>query len=228
MISERRKNTYHMEIKELIEKKDYAGLKQALSNHPNLANEGIPYDAVNTTKAHPLHRICDGVFTNKFTDEEGVKIAKLFLDHGADINGGELIEKRDTPLVAAASLHADQVAFLYIEKGSIIDHPGCHGGTALHWAAWCGRDKVVSRLIEAGAEIDKRCIDFKSTPLFWAIHGSRERDKKDTRHYVECVKLLIQAGADKNIPNREGKTVFDLLSDEDSALREQLNGDLVA
>lgn len=210
-----------MTIKELIINKDYKGLEQALAHNPGLANEGLPYDEMNTTKAHPLHRICDGVFSGKYTDEEGVEMAKIFLKYGANINGNELMERQDSPLVAAASLHADQLAFLYIENGAVIGHPGCHGGTALHWAAWCGRDKVVKRLIQAGAEINKRCIDFKSTPLFWAVHGLKNGGS-NAQACLECVKLLLQAGADKTIPNAEGVTVFDLLTDEDRELKEEL------
>src|SRR6266487_2983734 len=105
-------------IKKLIEDKDYDGIRKALAENSNLVNEGIPCDEVNTTKAHPLHRICDAVFSEKITDEEAVEIAKIFLEHGANINGYELIEKHDTPLIAAASLHADAVAILYIEHGA--------------------------------------------------------------------------------------------------------------
>jgi hypothetical protein len=212
-------------MKKLIDNKDFEGIKQALSNNPDLANRGIPYDEVNTAKAHPLHRICDGVFSKKYTDEEGVTMAKLFLEFGANINGNKLIEKQDTPLLAAASLNADEVAIFYIENGANIHHAGSHGGTALHWAAWCGRDQVVRRLIQEGAEINKLCIDFKSTPLFWAVHGLKNGDKNNMHNHLACVKILVQSGADKNIPNFEGKTVFDLLNDEDLELREQLQGD---
>jgi len=159
----------------------------------------------------------------KYTDEEAVKIAQLFLEFGANINGNELVEKKDTPLVAAASLNADKVAIFYIESGANINHAGCHGGTALHWAAWCGRDKVVKRLVQEGAEINKKCIDFKATPLFWAVHGLKSGDKNDMNNYVECVRILVQAGADKNIPNVDGNTAFDLLDDEDVELKELLN-----
>ncbi len=117
-------------MKKLIDNKDYKGIKQALSNNPDLANEGIPYDDVNTTKAHPLHRICDGVFSKKYTDEEAVEMAKIFLEYGANVNGNKLTEKQDTPLIAAASLYADQVAIFYIENGADINHAGCRGGTA--------------------------------------------------------------------------------------------------
>ncbi len=36
---------------------------------------------------------------------------------------------------------------------------------------------------------------------------------------LDCVKLLLHADADKNIPNAAGKTVFDLLTDEDQELK---------
>lgn len=210
-------------IKQLAENKDHAGLKKALLENPALANEGIPYDEKNTTKAHPLHRLCDAVFTKKITDDEAVEIAKILLQHGAKINGNELKEKQDSPLVAAASLYSDKVAMLYIDNDAEINHGGCHGGTALHWAAWCGRNKVVEKLIEAKAPINKLCIDFKSTPLFWAVHGLKNGGGKEDSNYAECVRLLLAAGADKNIPNADGKKPVDLLSDKDWELKFLLN-----
>ena len=211
-----------MKMKKLIDNKDYPGIEQVLSDNPALANEEIPYDEMNSTKAHPLHRICDSVFTNKITDEEAVEMAKIFLEHGANVNGNRMELKKDTPLIAAASLNADNVAILYIDKGANIHHAGCHGGSALHWAAWCGRDKLVARLIQEGAEINRRCIDFTSTPLFWAVHGLKKGDHTNRQNHLESVKILVKSGADKNIPNAEGKSVFDLLTDEDLDLKEIL------
>jgi uncharacterized protein len=210
-------------VKKLIDHKDYEGLRLALSQHRDLANAGIPYDEANSEKAVPLHRICDGVFTGKFTDEEGVKLAKIFLEFGANINGERLTETQDTPLIAASSLHADEVANLYIENGADIHLTGCHGGTALHWAAWCGREKLVRKLIEQGADINKICIDFKATPLFWAVHGLKKVEPTDKHGHIECVRNLVQAGAEKNIPNADGNTVFDLLDADDLELKAILN-----
>lgn len=212
-------------IKELIDSKNYQGLEQALANNPTLANEGIPYDSVNTTLAHPLHRLCDGVFSGTYTDAEAVQMARIFLAHRANINGNdELIEKQDTPLVAAASLHADQVAILYIENGADLNHAGCYGGTALHWAAWCGRAQVVEKLVQQGAKINKICIDFTATPLFWAVHGLKNGGATSSSNYLECVRILVQAGADKSIPNCDGNIPLELLDDGDLELKELLNG----
>lgn len=205
-------------MRTLIMHKDYEGIRQALAQNPSLANEGIPFDENNTTKAHPLHRICDGVFAHALTDQEGVEIARIFLTHGANVNGYTMAEGEDTPLVAAASLHAEQVGILYIENGADIHHAGCHGGTALHWAAWVGRDQLVARLIREHADIHRLCTEFRSTPLFWAVHGLKLGGPENKSRQVECVKLLLNAGADKTVPNLNGTTPFELLDETDTEL----------
>ena len=157
-------------------KRLHFGLRNAIKKNPQLVQEGLPYDEKNTRKGHPLHRICDYVFSGKLTDEEAVGIGEILLEFGANVNGYELILKKDTPLIAASSLHADGVAILYINHHADIHHQGTHGGTALHWAAWCGRDRLVRRLIEEGADVNKKCIDFLSTPLFWAVKSFRDKN----------------------------------------------------
>jgi ankyrin repeat protein len=207
------------EIKPLIDSRDLNALRSRLSQNPALANEGIPYDKHNSAKAHPLHRICDGVGEKRYSDDEAVEMAKIFLEFGADINGGELVEKKDTPLVAAASLGAEKVGILYIERGANIHHPGCHGGTAIHWAAWCGHDILVKRLISEGAAINKLCIDFRSTPLFWSIHGYKFGGVQNLHHQIECARIILEAGGDRSIPNFEGYLPYQLLDDNDQELK---------
>ncbi len=205
-------------IRDLIKNVDYQGLRNLLFNNPLLANKGIPFDENNPDAAHPLHRICDGVFNKTYTDEQAVEIAKIFLEFGANINGFGLVEKQDTPLVAAASLQADEVALLYIENGANIHHSGCHGGTALHWAAWCGRDKVVKRLLKQKLDINKHCITFEATPLFWAVHGLKHGGEINRHHQEECIQMLVEAGADTAIPNKDGRTAWDMLDENDRDL----------
>jgi len=197
-------------LKKFIRTVDIEGLRRALSENSSLANRGIPLDDYETL-AHPLHRICDGVFNGEYSDEQAAEMARLFLANGAKVDGDPLRELKDTPLIAAASLQSDAVALLLIEHGANIFHPGCHGGTALHWAAWCGRDKVVKRLLEAKAEINRLCVQFKSTPLFWGVHGYKSGGEKNRNNQVECVRLLLEAGADKSIPNFEGYKPIELL-----------------
>lgn len=209
-------------IKQLIATTDYEGLKQVLSQDPNLANEEIPYDEVNTTKAHPLHRICDGVFANTYTDEQALTMAKIFVGFGARINGNKMIAEQDTPLIAACSLYADKVALYYIEQGAALNHPGCHGGSALHWAAWCGRPEVVEKLVQAGAAINQTSFKFQATPLIWAMNALKENETKHTAQLVACIHILITSGADKTVPDADGETFFDYMKEE--RLKDLLKG----
>lgn len=186
-------------IKALIENKDYDGIRKLLLHYPELANEGItiPFDYNSKLKAHPLHRICDAVFTNRITDSEAIEIAEIFLDFGANINGSEIKENEDTPLLAAASLHAEQLGIFYIHHGADIHYRGRHdGATAIHWAAYCGRDKLVERLIEEKASIDQSDSAYNSTPLGWAIQPIIKNDQNNSYHQVDCIKSLLRAGAD--------------------------------
>lgn len=207
-----------IEIRNLVIKRDLPGLEKTLLQEPSLVNKGWPADEKNPILAHPLHRICDAVYNGTITDAYAIAVAAVFLKHGADINGNVTEEKKDTPLVAAASLNAEQLGLFYIDRGANIFHPGCHGGTALHWAAWCGKDVLAKRLIKEGAEINRRCIDFISTPLFWAIHGFINCGKVNREHYTKIVKALVEAGADKTIPNIDGKKPSELLEPGDELL----------
>lgn len=199
----------------LIKKLDYAGIQAALAADSELANAEISLDdAPDSPGVHPLHRICDGIFSGWYSDAEGRKMAELFLAQGARVDGNELKEGQDSPLVAAASLHADQVGLLYINAGANIHHPGCYGGTALHWAAWCGRPVLLQRLLEEGAEPNRLCQEFRATPLFWAAHGLKNAEGQNVQQQGECIRLLLRAGADANTPNFEGYLPKDLLGEE--------------
>lgn len=198
---------------------DYDGLRRALSENPGAANEGLPFDERNQTLAHPLHRICDGVFTGTYSDDDAVKLAWIFLDHGANIDGFGLIAHQDTPLMTAASLLAEQTGILYADQGATIRHVGGGGATALHWAAWTGVEKLVDRLIRGGADIHLRCADRKSTPLLWAVHGYKHLGGRNRRNQVDCIRMLLAAGAEKDTYNNEGKHITEFLDDGDAGLK---------
>lgn len=208
-----------VDIRELVAEVDMDGIRAALTRHPELANAGMALGSQDFRMAHPLHRICDGVHSGIYSDEQARDMAALFMEFGAKVDGEERIDNRDSPLTAAASLTADLTGIYYIDHGATVAHPGCHGGTALHWAAWCGRDLLVKRLINAGAPLEQRCKDYQATPLFWAIHGYKSGGKQNNHHQIACVELLLEAGAIKDTRNGEGVHILDLLYPDDNLLR---------
>jgi len=210
-------------MKTLIENKDYEGIRQQLSNNPGLANEGIPLGEKDNRKAHPLHRICDAVFAKKITDDEAIEIAKIFLEFGARIDGDMLTENKDTPLLAAASLHAEQLGIFFIENGADVHYADKNdAATALHWAAYCGRDKLVDRLIKEKAAIDQRDTSFDATPLSWALQPLITDDKFNHYHQVSCIKLLLKAGADPGALKSGSAEYLHQLAKDDEELQDLL------
>ncbi len=188
---------------DLIVNNNLEGLKAALTASPELANESVALNIngkINPAKGHPLHRICDAVFANKISDIQAIEIAKILLEYGANIDGFMAQGDNNTPLIAAASLHAEQLGLFYIEKGANIFYaPSSDGGTALHWAAYCGRDKLVEKLIEKGANINQLDTSFHSTPCGWAIHVLESGETNNLRNQLTCIKLLLKAGTDKSL-----------------------------
>jgi uncharacterized protein len=209
-------------IRDLVFSANVQSLRSELSAHPELANLEFSLPD-NPATAHPLHRICDGVCCCYFSEETGLELAKLFVASGAQVNP-ERGEGEDSPLTAACSLRCDQLALYYIQEGANIHHRGCHGGTALHWASWCGRDVVVESLLKLKPQINQLCIDFKSTPLFWALHGYKFGGKENLHHQVDCARMLLAKGADPSIPNFEGYRPQQLLDSTDNELLELFAG----
>ncbi|MBS1526592.1 MAG: ankyrin repeat domain-containing protein [Bacteroidetes bacterium] len=189
-----------MKLSELL-KYNLRELRRILSTHPALANERVMLDDNDGAKGgHPLHRICDAVFAKKITDEQAIEVAKIFLEAGSNIDGFMAQGDNNTPLIAAASLHAEKLGLFYIEHGANIFYAlERDGATALHWAAFCGRDKLVKKLIESGADINQLDTAYKSTPAGWAIHELTSDRSNNKLNQVECIKLLLKAGTDKNL-----------------------------
>jgi hypothetical protein len=202
-----------MDIRDHLFSADLSAINNVLHKQPELTNEGVSLPD-NPALAHPLHRICDGVFGGYYSEERGIQLAKIFLKHGAQLDA-DPIDGKDSPLTAACSLRCDKLALFYIQQGASIAHRGCHGGTALHWASWCGRDAIVEKLVDFGPDVNQRCIDFKSTPLFWAIHGYKFGGKDNRHRQANCARLLLDHGADPTIPNFEGYLPAQLVEDHD-------------
>lgn len=95
----------------------------------------------------------------------------------------------------------EPVTFL-IEAGADLNARGLDAGTPLHQAAWFGQPGNARLLIEAGAPLDVFNDAHESSPLHWAVHGSRFSGGADERQdaYVELVEMLLAAGSSLHYP----------------------------
>ena len=139
------------------------------------------------------------------------EILRLLLDAGADVDSPN--PEGQTALMAVARTGNVEAARLLIDRGATIDARERWGGqTALMWASARRHPEMMKLLIEHGADVNARSIhrDYQRhvtaegrpksldsggfTPLLYA---ARE-------NCIACVDVLLQAGADINLPDPEG------------------------
>ena len=89
----------------------------------------------------------------------------------------------------SAFTEVDQRIKALVEAGADLDasFDDGEGYTAVHFAAWDGKDQILSYLLEAGAQADVVGED-GYTPLFLAAAGG----------HLKCVEILVEKGADVN------------------------------
>lgn len=128
----------------------------------------------------------------------------------ADPSAIDRIGPADLKLLPDAAFRgATRTVELMLEAGWPLDATGQDSGSALHCAAWKGWIDVVRVLIARGAALGWRDATHGSTPLGWAVHGSKYCRNADG-DYPACVRALLDAGSDPNEPaNRFGGTHVD-------------------
>ncbi|EES05079.1 hypothetical protein SORBI_3004G148900 [Sorghum bicolor] len=111
-----------------------------------------------------------------------VDTVQYLLDH--DANPDKPIGKGSTPLHLAAAGGNCEMLKALLSKGANVDSLS-DTGTPLHVAAYCKQDGAMKILLDHGADYNK-VFNTLCTPLFVSL----------TSRSLECVKLLIKAGAD--------------------------------
>ena len=173
----RRLFTEHPELAEIVDAPWFAFDSPAIVHAAGMKHRalldalldvGADVDARSTWKNGPysaLHRLVDG------QTEESLALAEHLLARGATLD-----------LHAAAGLGRTKelAAFLDWEPGRVSE-PGPDGATPLHLAR---NKETADRLLTRGAELDKRCVDHRSTPAQWAL-GDRP----------EVARFLVERGA---------------------------------
>lgn len=168
-----------------------------------LRNEADP-DARNNFGATPL---------SEAARVANPELVKLLLDAGADPDLGNT--DGQTPLMLAAWTGVTEVAELLIRAGADVNaEENWTGQSALMWAAARKHPGMVQLLIASGADVSVRARVFDwerqitseprnqyrpaggLTPLLYAARGG----------CLACVRAIVEAGADLDIPTPEGVT----------------------
>jgi ankyrin repeat protein len=129
--------------------------------------------------------------------------ARLLIKAGANVNALD-VQRYDLMTIAAVADHVDMVR-LAIESGGntgLVTSP--YDGTALIAAAHLGHVEVVQALIDGGAPLDH------VNNLNWtALIESIVLGNGGKRH-VACLRALVKAGANVNLPDGNGVTPLGL------------------
>ncbi|XBH73409.1 hypothetical protein VPH35_100516 [Triticum aestivum] len=120
--------------------------------------------------------------------------ARYLLDHGADPLAGKL----HSPLHGAAKEGHCEIVELLLSRGINVDLDSAQG-TPLHAAAISKHHDIIKILLEHHADPNK-VYGLGYTPLSWAIRAIRPMPREP----LECVKLLVKAGADLNFIDFDG------------------------
>ncbi len=131
------------------------------------------------------------------------KVVTVLAQAGADPNRLQY-DKYDIITIAAVANDADMVRTAVNAGGSAKNITSIYGGTALIAAAHLGNWESVQVLIEAGAPLD-HVNNLGWTALIEAV----VLGDGGPRH-VKTARLLVEAGADRSVTDRNGNTPLEL------------------
>lgn len=130
------------------------------------------------------------------THGNNVDAARALIAAGADVNAKDRIQ--DSPYLYAGARGHLEILEMTLEHGADLASTNRYGGTALIPAAERGHVETVRTLIEAGVDVD-HVNNLGWTALLEAIILGDGRN----RHQL-VVRLLVAAGADTTLADREG------------------------
>jgi ankyrin repeat protein len=108
---------------------------------------------------------------------------------------GSLTDDERRKIADAARNNKTETVRLMLAAGWPVDVRGQHGATPLHWAAFHGNAAMVEMLLQKRPPLEVTDDDYQSTPLGWAIHGSKNGWHRDTGDYPGTVTAFLRAGA---------------------------------
>ena len=128
----------------------------------------------------------------------------------------------DQFVAAIEAGHRDTIERMLGDDATLAHACDSEGATALHAAAFHGRQDVVDLLLKAGADINARDKEYNATPAGWAIHYLREHgallaiEIEDVRFAIErgevawVERLVARHPALVRATDRDGNRLADL------------------
>jgi uncharacterized protein len=125
-----------------------------------------------------------------------IEVARVLIEAGADVNAKDRIN--DSPYLYAGARGHLEILTMTLAHGADLRSTNRYGGTALIPASERGHVDTVRTLIEAGVDVD-HVNNLGWTALLEAIilGDGAERHQR-------IVELLVKAGADINLADRDG------------------------
>ena len=167
-----------------------------------LLDHGSNVSAENELGESPLHLVSQGEYP---LQEDGVGIARLFLERGVDFNGQK--KNKWTPLHSAAFGGKLGITQVLLNHGANPNVENEHGETPMHLLSqgkYGSSEHVVGiarLLLERGMDVDTQ-DQYHETALHSAAFMGR----------LEIAKALLEHGADVNAENKWGQTPLHLVS----------------
>jgi len=142
-----------------------------------------------------------------------MKIIKLLLDKGADVNAKD--NHGNTALMDAAWEGKPNMVLLLLEKGADINAKENYGNTALMNVATGSQTDMVKFLLDKGSDVNAK-NNHGDTALMLIADESNIIDPS-TRlpsyhapdYLIKTAELLLDKGADKYVVNKNGETALD-------------------
>ena len=204
----------------ITESKTPADIKESLSNRQNQIiqkeEQRSQKEIQKNGQRETIHFSGDGVHLRQFDIEEknqalleaarngSVEDCSVLLNNGHKVNNTD--DTGQTALMVAASTNRLDIAKFLIAQGADVNKRSASGLTALHYAALENGDQMARLLLKNKAKVDAS-MRYSSTdgnytkePLVWEYIGATPLLIAVESGNAEVITVLINAGANKNIP----------------------------
>lgn len=134
------------------------------------------------------------------TQRNQVEVARVLINEGADVNARDFVQ--DTPFLVAGAEGRAEILKLMLGAGPDLKSTNRFGGTALIPA--CHRAHLDAVKLLLTTAIDKDHVNY----LGWTALMEAVVLGDGGQRHTEVVRLLVVAGANADIPDRDGVTAL--------------------